>query len=148
MTPTRDSDNGQTPKYFDVLIGAVWRRFSNLLSRSFETINIDSRSYAVMALVDAEQLNQLAIALRLKINKNVMVQLIDNLEKQGLCRRVQRPATRRREYYIQLTEEGKRKLKASTRLVAQAQEEVLKSLSDQEKNTLLRILRKLTKNGY
>ena len=148
MTPTRDSDNGQTPKYFDALIAAVWRRFSNLLSRSLETINIDARSYAVMVLADAEQLNQLAIAHRLKINKNVMVQLIDDLEKQGLCRRVQRPATRRREYYIQLTEEGKRKLKASTRLVAQVQDEVLKSLYDREKIILLRLLKKLAKNGY
>ena len=98
-----------------------------------------------MQLVKAEQLNQLAIAQRLKINKNVMVKLIDDLENQGLCRRVQRPATRRREYYIQLTDEGERKLKASTQLAAQAQEEVLNGLSDREKKTLLRLLRKLTK---
>jgi DNA-binding MarR family transcriptional regulator len=130
---------------FDFLVSVVSRKSARVAAYHLDQLGITPRHYAVMAIIDGQRMSQISITGRLGLNKNVMVNLIDDLETKFLCRRVQNPANRR-EYHIQLTERGREFLREADQLVVRAQKEFLQPLSMSERTQLCTLLGKLMKD--
>jgi DNA-binding MarR family transcriptional regulator len=113
-----------------------------MLNQNLRRSNLPPRLYEVMTFISAAPQNQITIAEKLQINKNVMVGLIDELEKRGLAVRVQKPDIRRREYNIQLTPKGNKTLRDCEKLVREAEGQLLSGLTDQERAELYRLMEK------
>jgi DNA-binding MarR family transcriptional regulator len=113
-----------------------------MLNKSLERKNVPPRLYEVMTFINGMPQNQITIAEKLQINKNVMVNLIDELEKRGYCVRVQRPDMRRREYNIEITPKGSKVLRDCGKLVRSAERELLAQLTDEERTELCRLMEK------
>jgi DNA-binding MarR family transcriptional regulator len=113
-----------------------------MLNRNLRRNNLPPRLYEVMKFISGAPQNQITIADKLQINKNVMVSLIDELEKRGLGQRVQKPGIRRREYSIQLTAKGSKTLRDCEKLVREVEGQLLSGLTDQERRELYRLMEK------
>lgn len=124
------------------LVEIMARKSVRALSKRLRGNNVPPRLYEIMKFVSAGPHNQTVIAESLHINKNVLVRLIDELEKRGLCVRVQRPGLRRREYNIELTARGGKALRACEKLALESERELLARLSEQERKELCKLLEK------
>ncbi|HET9282262.1 MAG TPA: hypothetical protein VFR24_09905 [Candidatus Angelobacter sp.] len=127
---------------FHFLLEILARKSTRMLNKSLEPKNVPPRLYEVMTFINGAPQNQITISEKLQINKNVMVNLIDELEKRGYCVRVQRTDMRRREYNIELTPKGSKALRDCGKLVRLAERELLAELTDQERTELCRLLEK------
>lgn len=130
---------------FDFLVNVVARKSMRVAAYHLQQLEITPRHYAVMGIIDGRRMSQISITGRMGLNKNVMVNLIDDLETKFLCRRVQNPANRR-EHHIQLTERGREFLRQADQLIVRAQKEFLQPLSPSEKTQLCMLLGKLMKD--
>jgi DNA-binding MarR family transcriptional regulator len=127
---------------FHLLLEVLARKSTRLLTQHLRRNNLQPRLYEIMAFISETPQNQTTIAETLQINKNVMVRLVDELEKRGLGVRVQKAGLRRREYNIQLTAKGNKSLRDCDKVVAQAEREVLAALTDAEREELGNLLSK------
>jgi DNA-binding MarR family transcriptional regulator len=126
-------------KRYDVLVGVAARKALKTLSDCLQDIDINPKHYAVMSLVDSHSMNQITIADTMHINKNVMIRLLDDLERRGMARRESNPSNRR-EYFIQLTDHGKETLSQADTLVSGAHQSLLEPLTEHEKENLCKLL--------
>lgn len=127
---------------FHLLLEILARKSTRMLNRNLRRNNIPPRLYEVMTFINGTPQNQITIAEKLQINKNVMVNLIDELEERGFCVRVQRPDMRRREYNIELTPRGVKALRDCGKLVRSVERELLAGLTDEERTQLCRLMEK------
>jgi len=127
---------------FHLLLEVLARKSTRLLTKQLRRNNLPPRLYEIMTLVSETPQNQTTIAETLHINKNVMVRLIDELERRGLCVRVQKPGLRRREYNIQLTAKGSKSLRNCDKLAREAERELLSELTEAEHEELRQLLNK------
>jgi DNA-binding MarR family transcriptional regulator len=118
------------------------RKSTQMLSQFLKPLNLPIRIFEVMLIVDGQQMNQTSIGQRLHINKNVMVKLIDEMEKRQLCRRVQNTAVRRLEYNIELTEKGIALCQQASAVARKAENEMLDNLSTIDEEFLSKLLSK------
>jgi DNA-binding MarR family transcriptional regulator len=131
-----------TGRSFYLLLEILARKSVRLLNKTLRRTDVAPRLYEVMGFISEAPQNQITIAEKLQINKNVMVSLIDDLEERGLCVRVQKPGIRRREYNIQLTPGGVKTLRDCEKLVREAERELLATLADDERKEFYRLLEK------
>ena len=127
---------------FYLLLEVLARKSTRLLNKTLHRTDVAPRLYEVMLFISGLPQNQITIAEKLQINKNVMVSLIDELEERGLCMRVQKPGIRRREYNIQLTPRGAKALRDCDKLVREAERELLAALTEDERQELFRLMEK------
>ena len=127
---------------FYLLLEILARKSTRLLNKTLRRTDVAPRLYEVMGFISGTPQNQITIAEKLQINKNVMVGLIDELEERGLCVRVQKPGIRRREYNIELTPRGARALRDCDKLVCEVERELLATLTEDERKELSRLLEK------
>jgi DNA-binding PadR family transcriptional regulator len=73
------------------------------------------------------------------LDPTLMVALIDELERQGLCRRTRHPSDRRR-YAIAITPTGSALLEQGLAIVGEIEQEILAPLSEPERQELARML--------
>lgn len=145
MEETARSMSENISRCFYLLLEVLARKSTRVLTRHLKRYKIPPRLFEIMTLINGAPQNQTIIAEKLHINKNVMVRLIDELEAQGLCQRVQKPNLRRREYNIQLTAKGSKALRECAKVVRQAERELLADLTEEEQERLCALLEKAVK---
>ena len=97
----------------------------------------------MLALVDAQdEVSQSDIARKLGIERSGMVNLIDGLEAKGYLERRPHPSDRR-VYQLKLTRSGGECLRTHHGAVRSHEDRILAALSDDERASLLSLLRKV-----
>ncbi|SNY29682.1 MarR family winged helix-turn-helix transcriptional regulator [Paractinoplanes atraurantiacus] len=95
---------------------------------------------SVLRLKGAE--SQLELSQVMRVAPSLVVLLVDQLEIRGAVRRVRDPADRRKQQ-VHLTVEGARLLEAATEVSARLDEELIASLSADDRAALARVLDRL-----
>jgi DNA-binding MarR family transcriptional regulator len=102
----------------------------------FAPLDLTARQFHVLAAsASMDSPSQKDVSHVLGIDPNVMVGVLDELERRGVVRRVRHPDDRRR-YIVEPTEAGTRALHKGRELVEQAEEDMFASLSDQDRAAL------------
>ncbi len=105
--------------------------------------NIATRHYAILnVLIEEGEMNQQDLAIRVNVNRNAMVQLIDQLEQLGLAKRTVNQKNRR-EHIIAVTDQGKRVGTQARSAVSEANENYIMKLNNAERKQLITLLNKL-----
>jgi DNA-binding MarR family transcriptional regulator len=111
--------------------------------KAFEREDVHPYHYAILlALDDGGHETQGAIADALGYDRGQLVGLLDELEERGLIQRQRDPDDRRR-HLVQMTTDGKRKLRRLRTLAAETEDHFLAPLGDSERQQLHRLLFKL-----
>lgn len=109
--------------------------------RRLEPLGIQPRQFGMLTYLSAgEGLTQQQLGERLGIHRNVMVNLVDDLEKRGLAERHRHPNDRRA-YVVQLTGNGRELLRRAEQI---ADEHDMELLGDGDRRTLVRLLQRIT----
>jgi DNA-binding MarR family transcriptional regulator len=90
-------------------------------------------------LADEGPQSQRALASSLRLNRSVMVQVVDDLEAAGLVERRRNP-TDRRAYALELTGEGRRRLADAEGVIGSVHDQLLGDLSEKERTELHALL--------
>jgi DNA-binding MarR family transcriptional regulator len=115
---------------------AVYRRTSESM------LGVSLRHYMALSYIaDPGGLSQQQLAEILCIDANNTVLLLNEMEGQGLIRRVRDPADRRR-HLVEVTEHGQEVFQQAQQARESVEDEVLGTLSASERATLHRLLAK------
>jgi MarR family transcriptional regulator, temperature-dependent positive regulator of motility len=115
---------------------SVYRRTSESM------LGVSVRHYMALSYIaDPGGLSQQQLAEILCIDANNTVLLLNEMEGQGLIRRVRDPADRRR-HLVEVTEHGQEVFQQSQHARESVEDEVLRALSASERATLHRLLAK------
>jgi DNA-binding MarR family transcriptional regulator len=109
-----------------------------------EPFGLEPRAYAVMkALSEDDGRSQRELSTQLGIHRNVMVSVVDKLERDGLVKRMPHPRDRRA-FAVTLTDQARDLLpKLDAQGIAQ-QDEITASLTDAERTAVLRHLQQMS----
>jgi len=113
-----------------------------LAGRRLEPMGLSVRLCGVLNLLAEGPISQQAIGERLGIDRTTVVEIIDELESQGVVVRKRNPADRR-SYALNLTPNGKVVQKRAARVFDGAAEEFFAALSKRERDSLVEMLRRL-----
>jgi DNA-binding MarR family transcriptional regulator len=109
-----------------------------------EPFGVDPRTYAVlMALAAGDGQSQRQLSERLGIHRNVMVTIVDNLERQGLVKRLRHPDDRRA-FAVTLTDKARELLPALDAQGRAQEDEITAPLSADERDGLLHQLQRMS----
>ncbi|HEX3814586.1 MAG TPA: MarR family transcriptional regulator [Mycobacteriales bacterium] len=109
-------------------------------------LSVDPRHFGVLAILDSRQpCSQQQLAGELGISAPAALELVDELERDGLVRRT-RNSTDRRAYDLQLTDEGQERLGAAREAVASISTELVARLGRTADRELRELLAKLLRN--
>jgi DNA-binding MarR family transcriptional regulator len=98
---------------------------------------------ALLELLDAGgPRSQQDLGERLRVNRTIMVKLVDRLEQAGLLERHRNPQDRR-EYALRLTPSGRRRLRQAREVMEAVQAEVTEQLGQSDHRQLNALLRQL-----
>lgn len=104
------------------------------------TLGLQPRHYGMLVhLAEAGGLTQQQLADRLALHRNVMVGLVDELERSGLVERRRHPDDRRA-YALHLTKRAKTILPRAQRLADEHNTELLAPLSEEQQKETLALL--------
>ena len=127
--------------------GILSRSYFALLSGKLEHLGI-KKSFSVLVLIDKmgeDQCSQKFIADTLRIDKTMMVGVLDELAEAGFIKRIQNP-TDRRQHWIQLTDKGKKQMPEIKRTIKQLNESVLEGLTASDVTKFYKQLGTIYKN--
>ncbi|KAA2313604.1 MarR family transcriptional regulator [Pseudooceanicola sediminis] len=111
--------------------------------RVLEPLGLRISTYSALAVIcDNADLRQSQLAEILSIERSNTVVIIDALEKAGLIARHRVP-TDRRSYALRATPEGRRMNEEATRVLAAHEDRILTPLSDDERRTMIALLRRI-----
>lgn len=133
------------PAFLLVQLGAqVKVRFTEGLA----PLGIAPRHFDMLTLLtDTDGLTQQQIAEQLRIHRNVMVGLVDELEAKGLAERRRHP-TDRRAYTVHLLPSGRELLARADRVFGGFEDdELLSTLTPTERRTLTDLLRRVAEGS-
>ena len=101
------------------------------------------RQYGLLLVLATEgPLSQGELAEWVRTDRTTMVALVDDLEERGYVRRERNPLDRRA-YLLQLTPEGRRAPTRVRTLMRRAENQLLRSLDDREREQLVELLGKI-----
>src|SRR5712671_6309632 len=108
---------------------------SSDFQRRLAPIGADPRTYAVLAALAADDgQSQRQLSERLGIHRNAMVTAIDNLERQGLAKRLPHPDDRRA-VAVTLTAKARRLLPTLDKQASALEDQIAAPLSARERDT-------------
>jgi len=121
-------------------LGVILRAYEAAVRDALADLPHGHRGYQVLAEVQkGDQPSQLALAARLGIDRTVMTYLIDDLVEAGVVERRPNPADRRQRQVV-TTDAGRQLLLTLSQRVHAAEAAVLRSLEDDERATIWRLL--------
>lgn len=113
-------------------------------ARRLQPYGVEPRAYAVLqALTDEDGQSQRRLSERLGIHRNVMVTMIDKLERQGLVKRMPHPADRRA-FAVTLTERARELVPALDAEVSAQEDEITAGLTSTEREEMLKYLQRVS----
>jgi DNA-binding MarR family transcriptional regulator len=125
------------------LITHAHYRLRERSDQALASLGVEPRHVAALAVVDTiEPAPQRSLASQLGVSDPVVVQLVDELERAGLVERHRNPQDRR-EYALQLTEDGRTRLGRARKALDAIQAEVTAQLGEVADHELKALLRKL-----
>lgn len=125
------------------LLQRAHRGLRQAQNEALRSLNLTIAHAAVLGLLgERGNLSQRRLAETLGADKSTMVNLVDELERQGLAERRPNPADRRA-HAVQLTEAGRRRLTAAGVVVKGVQDAFLAPLSKRDQAQLQRLLERL-----
>ena len=126
--------------YLLMSCGRIIQEFTN---NELDPLEISPRLYRVLLILKNDgPLSQQLICEKVDVDKNTMVQIINQLEDLGYVKRSPSEEDRRA-YQVSLTTKSLAALKSGEKMVYQAQEKFLECLSDREAEALRLTLSKL-----
>jgi DNA-binding MarR family transcriptional regulator len=125
------------------LLAQLGSYVSSDFQRRLAPIGADPRTYAVLlALASANGQSQRQLSERLGIHRNAMVTVVDNLEDQGLVKRLPHPADRRA-VAVTLTAKARRLLPDLHDQGRDLEDEIAAPLSSKERALLRQLLQRV-----
>ncbi|MCU1504496.1 MAG: hypothetical protein JWM12_3850 [Ilumatobacteraceae bacterium] len=116
------------------------RGLGGAMTNALGALSLDTRGVVVLKTIsNASAPNQLAIAHAAAIDKTTLVAVLDDLERNGLVRRVPDPNDRRARV-VELTDDGRRMLGWAEAAGGDIQQTVLDALDPADRDALLRSL--------
>ncbi|MCT9931101.1 MarR family transcriptional regulator [Planotetraspora sp. A-T 1434] len=128
---------------FGWLLGQALHAHLTATKRAADTLPAGHRGYLVLsAAVHESARNQIEMARQLRLDRTVMVYLVDDLVKAGLVERRPDPADRRNRL-IAATHLGAERLAQVTAEIDRAEAHLLAALDDHEREMLRNLLRRV-----
>ena len=121
-------------------LGVAGSQITQSFSRRIEHIGLSHKQVGLLAVVDAGvATSQREIATRLHVAPSLVVTLVDQLTNAGAVRRT-RSRSDRRVQTIEITDEGRRLLKAATDVASRLDADLRTTLSPDDQQALDRLL--------
>ena len=144
---TNEDQSAETGFSLDDVVGYRLKRAYMVINDDYKSDpnleRLTTREFTVLALVDAQdEVSQSDIARKLGIERSGMVKLIDGLEAKGYLERRPHPSDRR-VYQLKLSCSGGECLRTHHEAVRSHEDRILDALSDDERASLLSLLRKV-----
>jgi DNA-binding MarR family transcriptional regulator len=112
--------------------------------RRLAPLGADPRTFGVLvALAANDGQSQRELSTRLGLHRNVMVNLVDTLEEQGLAKRMPHPGDRRA-FAVTLTDKARDLLPALEERSRELEDEVTAALTPAERDALLDMLQRVS----
>jgi DNA-binding MarR family transcriptional regulator len=112
--------------------------------RRLEPFGVEPRAYAVLkALSEDDGRSQRELSTQLGIHRNVMVTVVDKLERDGLVKRMPHPADRRA-FAVTLTDEARELLPELDAKGSAQEDEITASLTEKEREAVLHYLQRMS----
>ncbi|MDE1994501.1 MAG: MarR family transcriptional regulator [Rhizobiaceae bacterium] len=128
------------------LINMASRAFSRLGERRVKTLGFNIGQLPVLYLLrNGAQMSQKDLAKFAKIEQPSMAQMLARMERDGLIRRTPDPADGRSSL-VSLTDAAIARLPAAREALEEGREVVLEGFSDDDVQTLVRLMRRLNQN--
>ena len=129
----------------------VWHLFARSLkvaSHKLSPLKLSTRHYAAMAVLASSDraATQSMLAKRLGLSPNIVVGMVDYLDRLGYTKRRQNPRNRR-ENIVQLSPKGRKAYGRAVRRLRQAEQELLASLSKEEQRHYMAIIDRLRRSA-
>lgn len=125
------------------LLAQVGAHAAAQFAEKLGVLGLSPADAGILRLLRAEEgLSQQVLAARLKIHASRLVAILDNLEKQGFVERRANPDDRRL-YSLHLTRAGGEMLEKIGGVARKHQEDLLSSISLEERSTLAALLLKI-----
>ena len=122
------------------LLGRVGMAVKTTAMQRFEEAGFNPYAYSVLALLDeGDRATQATIADTLRIDRSQLVEILDELEEQGLVERRRDPNDRRR-HLVSVLPQGRRQLQAFRKLTQKLEAEFLEPLDEAERAELRDLL--------
>ena len=121
-------------------LGVTGSQITQSFSRRIEHLALSHKQVGLLAVVDAGvATSQRAIATQLHVAPSLVVTLVDQLTRSGAVRRT-RSQSDRRVQTIEITDEGRRLLKAATAVASRLDADLRTPLSPDDQQALDRLL--------
>jgi DNA-binding MarR family transcriptional regulator len=139
---TRLSPDVEVAEFAGQLFFRLWRASNTRTSEALKTIGLTPALFGLLNVLGARDGTiQQRLSADMGIDPSAMVNLIDELEREGLAERRRRQGDRRA-WEVSITAKGRRRLQRARRLAQDVEDEVLGGLSADERGQLLSLLRR------
>jgi DNA-binding MarR family transcriptional regulator len=145
-TSDKPIDYSYLPELVGHLLGLAHVAITQLCTEVMEPLRLTPKQFVAMEFISKNPcISQKNIAENIGTAPAVMVGILDDLSKRGLLKRKRSPHDRR-EYYVQLTPKGMDMLDEIRRMAFEVEDlyQEKTGMTDEERATLLPILRKIT----
>ena len=145
-TSDKPIDYSYLPELIGHLLGLAHIAITQLCTEVMEPLRLTPKQFVAMEFISKNPcISQKNIAENIGTAPAVMVGILDDLSNRGLLKRKRSPHDRR-EYYVQLTPKGMSMLAEIRRMAFEVENlyQEKTGITDEEKATLLPILRKMT----
>ena len=139
-------DYSYLPELVGHLLGLAHAEITQLCTEVMEPLQLTPKQFVAIEFISKNPcISQKNIAENIGTAPAVMVGILDYLSERGLLKRKRSPRDRR-EYYVQLTSKGMNMLEEIRRMAFEVEDlyQEKTGLTDEERATILPILRKIT----
>lgn len=128
---------------YGFLLAKVEEEMETLFIHELEKLNISARQFGVLQFIEKNPYSsQIMVSNALLVDRTTMVSHVDFLEDNDLLLRVKNPNDRR-SFVLKVTNNGKEVLEKGRRYLRETENEVLKELNTNERETLKNLLSKV-----
>lgn len=140
----RDAGIAELHQRIPFLLSQLGVHLAEDFVRRLEPFGVEPRTYAVLkALIEDDGQSQRQLSAQLGIHRNVMVAVIDKLERQGLVKRMPHPGDRRA-FAVTMTDKARELLPKLDAQGRAQEDEITASLSEADRNAVRELLQRMS----